>query len=202
MNNSSDQNFEVKWNMIFPHKLPIKYLFKYYFSENWLRIYSLPQAKRYAENPIELQQLLQHQNQIFSDCFDSEMIIHIVSGCYSHGEIKSSDHSQNPLSRYDFEIGTPIHLHSADPFYFDDGENNDRYFTPHFVQSIWKQNLHNDLLIKIADDETDAFFISFEKNIIIAPYDGGIDLITSDVKLINRLRQRYASYLSSREDGL
>lgn len=202
MNNSSNHNFEVKWNLYFPQKIPISHLFKYYFFENWLRIYSLPQAKRYAESPIELQQLLEHQNQIISDCFDSEMLVHIVSGCYSHGEIKSSDHSQNPLHPYDFEVGTPIHLYSVDPLYFDDGENNDRYFTPQFVQSIWQQNLHNDLLIKIADDETDAFFISFQKNIIIAPYDGGIDLITPNQNLINLLKQRYAPYLSNREDGL
>lgn len=202
MNNFSENNFEMMWNQSFPQKIPISYLFKYYFSENWLRIYSLPQAKRYAESPIELEQLLQHQNQIISDCFESEMIIYIVSGYYSHGEIESPDHNQNPLFPYDFETGTAIHLNTVDPFFFDDDENNDRYFTPQFLQSKWDRNLHNDLLIRIANDEMDAFYISFEKNIIIAPYDGGIDLITSDVKLINRLKQRYVSYLSNRDDGL
>lgn len=202
MNNSFNHGFEAEWSLSFPQKIPISYLLKYYFSENWLRLYSLSNAKRYAKSDIELKQLLHYQNQIISDCFSSEAMIYIVSGHYSNGNITSLQIHQNPLNHYNFEIGTPIHLYSKDPKYFDDGENNDQYFTPHFAQSIWQQNLHNELLIKIANDEADAFFISFEKNIIIAPYDGGIDLIIADVGLINQLKRRYSQQLSYREDGL
>ena len=202
MNNLSLHRFEYDWNHVFPQKVPIGHLFKYYFSESWLRIYSLPHAKRYAESKIELKQLLCHQNQIISDCFGSEAMIHIVSGHYSYGNITSPDNSLSPFHLYDFEIGTPIHLHTMDPTYFDDGEDNDQYFTPHFIQSIWLQNLHDDLLIKIANDEFNAFFISFENNMIIAPYDGGIDLIVPDLDLRNQLERRYKKYLSVREDRL
>lgn len=202
MNNLSSHHFEYNWNHVFPQKVPIGYLFKHYFYQNWLRIYSLPNAKRYANNNIELKQLLVHQNQIISNCFGSETMIYIVSGHYSYGDIETSDINQNSLLHYDFEVGIPIHLHTKEPTYFDDGENNDRYFTPYFVQSIWRQNLHNELLIQIANDEFDAFLISFENNIIIAPYDGGIDLIVPDLDLINQLKQRYAKYLSCREDRL
>lgn len=203
MNHLSSHRFEYDWNHVFPQKLPIGHLFKYYFYDKWLRIYSLPDAKRYADDKIELEQLLLHQNQIISDCFGSETHIYIVSGHYSYGDIETPKiNYQNSLSNYDFKVGTAIHLHTKEPTYFDDGENNDQYFTPHFVQSIWRKNLHNELLIKIANDEFDAFFVCFENNIIIAPYDGGIDLIVPEQDLTNHLKRRYTKYLSSREDGL
>ena len=44
--------------------------------------------------------------------------------------------------------------------------------------------------------------ISFEQNIIVAPYDGGIDfIIFNDVKR-QALRDKYRDWLSPREDEL
>jgi hypothetical protein len=51
-----------------------------------------------------------------------------------------------------------------------------------FTEVVWEQNSHN-LLLKIANDETRAFLISFEKKIIVAPYDGGLDIIIDDFTL-------------------
>jgi hypothetical protein len=50
-----------------------------------------------------------------------------------------------------------------------------------FTEVVWEQNSHDDLLLKIANDETRAFLISFEKKIIVAPYDGGLDIIIDDL---------------------
>ncbi len=44
--------------------------------------------------------------------------------------------------------------------------------------------------------------VSFEQNIIVAPYDGGIDFIIFDTAKRNALRDKYKDWLSSREDGL
>ena len=76
------------------------------------------------------------------------------------------------------------------------------YFRPCSVKVAWQANEHNDLLKKIADDEVRAFMISFEQNIIVAPYDGGIDFIIFDKTKRNALRDKYKDWLSPREDGL
>ena len=55
----------------------------------------------------------------------------------------------------------------------------------------WQMNQHNDLLKKIADDEIRAFMISFERKIIVAPYDGGIDFIIFDEKKRKYLKNKY-----------
>lgn len=202
MKNLSIEDFEAEWNRTFPHIIPIGYLFKYYFSEHWLLIYSLPSAKRYADNDIELKQLLKHQNQIISECLDSKAEMFIVSGDHSQGNHSIHSIHQHSKLPYDFKIGTPIHLHTSHPIYFDDGEKNDQYFTPRFAQSIWQAKRHNALLAEIANDQTKAFFVSFNKRMIIPPYDGGIDLITTNNKLISQLKHNYFRYLSCREDGL
>ncbi len=44
--------------------------------------------------------------------------------------------------------------------------------------------------------------ISFEQNIIVAPYDGGIDFIIFDEAKRNDLRNKYRDWLSPRADGL
>ncbi|WP_336930699.1 DUF3885 domain-containing protein [Acinetobacter tandoii] len=194
--------FERKWNKSFPNKAPISYVFKYYFPNSWIRIYSLPDGKRYADNAIEHESLLKVQNQIISDCLGSGTPIFIVSGNYFIGNSSEPIYDQTSILSYNFISGSPINLHEIDPEYFDDGENNDLFFTPIFTESKWELNLHNDLLLKIANDETRAFLISFEKDIIIAPYDGGLDLIIKNQELQCKIRQKYSDMLSKREDQL
>jgi len=41
-----------------------------------------------------------------------------------------------------------------------------------------------------------------DKKIIIAPYDGGVDLILKDIETRNIYKQKYSDWLSQREDGL
>ena len=77
---------------------------------------------------------------------------------------------------YSFISLESIDLHALDPLEY---EEQDRYL-PSFAQTIWTPNGHNDLLKVIADDLDKAFFVSFEKNILIAPYDGGVDVILKD----------------------
>mgnify|MGYP000411485810 CR=1 FL=1 len=50
---------------------------------------------------------------------------------------------------------------------------------------------HNDLLRAIANDETRALFVSVEKNVLVAPYDGGIDLILKDSETRDNYKKKY-----------
>ncbi|WP_288402765.1 hypothetical protein [uncultured Acinetobacter sp.] len=87
--------------------------------------------------------------------------------------------------------------------YFSQSSNNEDYFfRPYSIETTWQSNQHNNLLKKIADDEIRAFMISFEQNIIVAPYDGGIDFIIFNDAKRQALRDKYKDWLSQREDGL
>jgi hypothetical protein len=69
MTDTLANNFDYKWNMLFPNKLPIPYLFLTLFFKNWIRLHSLPNSKRYADCAFEIDLLINRQNQIISDCF-------------------------------------------------------------------------------------------------------------------------------------
>ncbi|WP_431605217.1 DUF3885 domain-containing protein [Acinetobacter seifertii] len=103
--------------------------------------------------------------------------------------------------KYEFHPEKEINLTQANPEDYDDDEE-DVLYRPYSINEIWKKNEHNDLLKKIADDEVRAFMISFEQNIIIAPYDGGIDFIIFNDAKRNELINKYKDWLSPRADGL
>jgi hypothetical protein len=47
-------------------------------------------------------------------------------------------------------------------------------------ESEWTRRLTRQTFREIAKDNTRAFFVSFEKNLIVAPYDGGVDCVRKD----------------------
>lgn len=129
-------SFDYKWNKLFPNKVPISYLFKHYFPKSWIRLHSLPNSKRYADHAVEIDLLLRRQNQIISDCLPPSTTIFIVSGNYFIGDSSIANYDQVAELQYNFISGSRINLHEIDPGYFDDGENNDLYFTPMFTEIV------------------------------------------------------------------
>lgn len=162
----------------------------------------MPESKRYADTQNERLLLLDRQNQIITDCFGLDTSIYLVTGNYFTLDYFRSKYDRRKIISYNLIESPSINLHQIDPEYFDDGDENDGCFMPLYTQVIWEPKKHDDLLLKIANDEIEAFLISFEKNIIIAPYDGGIDFIIHDEALKQHLKEKYKDWLSPRGDGL
>lgn len=195
------QTFEQLWNNSFPKKIPIPHLLPHYFPEQWFRIHSLPDSKRYAETKEEYELLLKRHNQIITDCFHPQTSIFIVTGNYLYGNENDSKYDMRKTLPYSFITSPILNLHKSDPIIFDDGEDNDLNYVPLHFKTTWEPNFHDDLLLKIANDEVKAFLISFEKKIIVSPYDGGIDFIIQDESFKQQLKEKYSTWLSPREDG-
>ncbi len=66
----------------------------------------------------------------------------------------------------------------------------------------WKKESRNEILKAIADDEIRAMFVSPSKKCVIAPYDGGVDVIVDSTQKRDRLKVKYKDWLSDREDGI
>ena len=71
-----------------------------------------------------------------------------------------------------------------------------------FYEQNWQPHKFDNLLTDIAQDSLRAFFISVEKELIIAPYDGSIDIILNGTKTRDLYKQKYNVWLSERQDGL
>ena len=60
---------------------------------------------------------------------------------------------------------------------------------------------HEQFLREIANDNVRAFFISFGKKVMVAPYDGGVDFVLKDSLTKENYKNKYKQWLSEREDG-
>lgn len=194
-------SFQSQWDQFYPNNLPISHLLKHYFPQSWLRIHSLPESKRYADTSAEYELLLDRHNEIITDCFGDDASIFIVSGHYFTFSRNIKAYDPAFILPYKFNLEQAINLKQLNPEDYDDDEE-DSFFRPYSIETTWQSNQHNDLLKKIADDEVRAFMISFEQNIIVAPYDGGIDFIIFNDAQRHALRDKYQDWLSPREDGL
>ncbi|QDK82573.1 hypothetical protein EXU85_29775 [Spirosoma sp. KCTC 42546] len=193
------EEFKIFWASRYPDTIPISYLFKQDYPDRWFRIHSLPKSKRYAECEDEWAILLTRHNQIITDLLGSNAKILLVTGEYNWGERATFITDEE-------EVFKPYHflrLDNIDLFEFnpDDYDNYEIYRSA-FAETIWNPNQHNNLLKEIAANKTGAFLISMDKNILIAPYDGGIDFVLKDGQTRDIYKQKYKEWLSEREDGL
>lgn len=194
------EQFEELWSIYYHNAVPISHLFKYQYVDRWFRIHSLPRSKRYADNPFEWETLLSRQNKIITDLLGDNADIVMISCDYSllGDEIAYLTDVNVALKRYAFTRLEPIDLHQLDP----DNYEKDQIYRPAYSEIIWKPNAHNSVLKQIADDHIRAFFVSFHKNIIIAPYDGGMDFILKDSIARDKYKIRYSEWLPDSPNGL
>jgi hypothetical protein len=194
------EEFQTLWTLNYPDTVPISYLFKDDYSDRWFRIHSLPESKRYADNENEWEILLSRQNEIITDFFGLETPVLIVTGEYNWGDNKQIHitDEEEIFKHFSFVRLDNIELNKIDAEKYDEPD----IYIPAFAQTIWKPNNHDKLLREIAIGNILAFFVSFENNIIVAPYDGGIDFVLKDILTKENYKNKYRQWLSEREDGL
>jgi hypothetical protein len=193
------EEFQTIWTLNYPDTVPISHLFKHDYSDRWFRIHSLPESKRYADNEKEWKLLLSRQNEIITDLFGLETPILIVTGDYNYGDNRQIHVTEEEIFKpFSFVRLDNIELNKIEAEQYDEPN----FYRPAFAEAIWKPNFHDKLLREIAIDIISAFFVSFEKNIIVAPYDGGIDFVLKDVLIKENYMNKFSQWLSEREDGL
>ncbi len=189
-------NFGRSWSEAYNLTPPIPHLFKRVYPKRWLRVHSLPKAKRYPENETEWAILLERQKSIIIDLLSEDQCLFLVIGQYFHRgnplpffpEPSLSDLSFTKLSAFRLEV-------------FDENDQ-DLMYQPFFA-STDRAFLINDKLLKdIANDEFRVFLVSFERCLLIAPYDGGVDIIFKDEITKEHYKTQYKDWLSNRADGL
>jgi hypothetical protein len=177
----SKESFLVYWNELYPETPPINYFFKERLQKRWLRIHSLPESKRYAGTKEEWDILLHRQNTIISDLIGEDAAIKVV--------INFIEIDNYLFKSFDFvNIGV-----------FKDMER-ETVFQSFLFETTWQKNTLNPLLIMIAEDEMRAFIIA--EDCLIAPYDGGMDIVFKDGYTKGLYKEKYKAWLSKRQDGL
>jgi len=194
------QDFQRLWILNYPDTVPISHFFKHNYPSRWFRIHSLPESKRYADNENEWQVLLSRQNEIITDLFGLNAPVLLVTGEYNWGDQRTTHltDEEEVFKTYNFTLLDKIDLFKLDNEQYDEVD----IYRPAFAETVWKPNQHDNLLKEIANDNTRAFFVSFDRKVIVAPYDGGVDFILKDSETRDLYKNKYKQYLSGREDGL
>jgi hypothetical protein len=189
----TNENIELYWELNFKKCPPINYLLKVSYTERWLRIHSLHNSKRYADTAAEWDVLFGTQNTILEDLFEEDDSVCLFTGVYSSAEITSAENNfsnNESLKAFDFKALEKIDLYAISKDYCE--ENT--FFTPYVAFVSFKKSNYNELLKSIANDEIRAFFLNQKTNTIVAPYDGGLDIIYKDSQTRDFYKNKYHHY--------
>lgn len=192
----SGEEFNKYWETAYPESYPINHELKWIYPNRWFRIHSLPESKRYAESDSEYQIILERQNQLMNDLIGEDTEIIISFGLYTDDIANDNYKELNDYEEF-LKVQT-IDLHKERPEEYED----EMYFDIYIKKDRWKSDSKNQMLKAIADEEIRAMFICPSKNCIVAPYDGGVDIIVDSTEKRDSLKIKYKDWLSKSKDGL
>ena len=196
----SPVKFREDWTHSFPEIIPVTFLFRSELPSRWFRVHSLPDSKRYAEDELEWQILLMRHNDILDDLFEMGEDLYLVAASYEHDECEELHpfkevQSLKSLNMIPFET---IDLNRIDPECWDIGSR----LVPMVTVLSWEKEKFNEIIMDVANDNSRVFFFSPTKNRIVAPYDGGIDIILEDEKAKDFYRSKYHHWTPMNDAGL
>lgn len=201
---TADQ-FDKFWTSNYALTPPIPYLFRKAYPERWLRIHSLPESIRNPRTSSEWSILLNRQNTLITDLLGAHPAILLVTGEYVIGAETTHQWPILPTHSIQHVVVTklkPIQLETLNNETTPDAYKPGDVYKPVFSELDWQSSTWNELLKEIAEEKLDAFFVSIANKLIIAPYDGGVDIILKDKPTQDAYKAKYSDWLSGRVDGL
>jgi hypothetical protein len=185
--------FDDIWKKYFPDVPPIGHVLREQYKLRWVRFHGLPQSKRYATSLPEKRMIRSRANILAGELFKDDASIWIIHTINTWAP-QASESVQTKLHALGLkEVGKDI-----DPSK-DEDQNEIAVFA---FQSIWEHGRYDAFFDMVAEDELDALLIIGEQSgQVLAPYDGGFDLIMKHESLLPEMKDRWSSWLSARPDG-
>ena len=177
-----------EWRATFGNVMPLGHLCRAAFPERWLRIHSLPSAKRYPDSDAERATILVRHNAVAT----------FVLGEASHCILFITRFGDSTSWNASGDLSLPVIPQHAMTTIEDDSQT--QYFA---APVVWRSGAFDDLILACADERSGPLlFVNLATEQAYAPYDGGADLFVASNNLIVDVRPRFADWLSKREDGL
>ena len=190
--------FDNFWRSTYPETKPVIPRFRHVYPDRWFRIHSLLDMQRCATTEAEWRILLNRQNYLLNDLLGNKANILLVTGEYMRDGVAFPAEETSALNNLLFTTTERVDLHQLSPTEYEPGQ----YYQPKFSEQLWQMKLFDPLLREIANNETSAFFISQRNGCLVAPYDGGVDVVLKDEVTRNFHRKMYQAWLSPLPSGL
>lgn len=184
-------NFEASWKKAFDQLPPFGWALRKAFPKRWIRIHSLPGSKRLPTNDSDEQELLRRHQEVARVVLGASETPWCVAVCPQTQRADPQKESMLARMAAGWPRSEPSLRELAGGTWSDP------------VSIVVGRNSPSDsALLAIAHDRLRALWMHPETKEVMAPYDGGVDLILIDGSRTATLRQRFAKWLSNRDDGL
>lgn len=167
------------WARAFPPSVePIGFVLREHLPDRWGRFHNLPASKRYANSKDEYDEILRRQHELLAELGGAEQKL-IAIAPYDT-ELALGDPSSTRLwktlsAAEDGEWEGELHLYvSRAPF---------------------PSRELDEALLQVADDERELVLAPADFAWLVAPYDGGVDVIARNEAQLERLRDRHHEWL-------
>lgn len=169
------------WRSFYGERDPIAYLLRQNDTDFWLRVHSLPESKRYAQNEAETREILRRHHLLASEVLaDDACILFFPSYASKKFSALFRGFNSEIFASY---IEPEITLCAA--------------------LTQWKTGAFDEILRCAANDEFRYIsFLNTRSGEIFAPYDGGADLFLMSATRRDTLRARFHNWLSSHPQGV
>jgi len=184
-------DFEPAWRSAFGESPPLGYVLREDQRDHWTRFHALPGSKRYAENAVERATILERANILATECFGMQKEIWISTPHIVRDIVPATDLVKR-LSMKEWKIWS------------DPSENpEDQIEMTFFVARIdWSPGCLDELFWDIAEDRDRALLFSETDGAVLAPYDGGFDIVCLRPRKLAELEKRHRGWMSDRSDKL
>lgn len=181
------------WRERYGETAPLGYLLRGAEGQRWLRVHSLPGSKRYAETDAEWTELLTRSKAVAAEVLGIGEQAWLLVPRY----LPESGADSGPLELDCFAKPLPLLAR------FESGSAEEAEVIGIFGLRVeWRSSDFDELLRAVADDRERATFVSCATGEVVAPYDGGVDLILTNQSRRDALRDRYRDWLSTHPQGL
>ncbi len=148
----------------------------------WFRVHSLPSGKRYATTDDERAELLRRQNELITDVIGDGAPCRFIFGYYDE-EAQLPDDVASALRALAPEFLTTIESRDAGTV--------EAY--PLMLASLtWEPHSLDPILLAVADDVLETpLLVSADLQRLVAPYDGGVDVIVETPERRSELARHF-----------
>ena len=176
------------WGTHFSDLPTIPHMLRDWLSDRWVRFHSLPDSKRYATTDEEQGVLLARHHALIDEMFSSEELAFVYSGGRYPGATASG------------VVDSGEHWKSVD---FGHGRTSE---VPHDVELLClrvRRSSIGELLRNVAENHwSECLIIQLDRPAFLHPYDGGIDVFAETLEARDKLKTKYAGWLSAHPKGL
>ncbi|MBN9631727.1 MAG: hypothetical protein J0I18_14115 [Actinobacteria bacterium] len=183
----------ARWNEIWPGSEPAGHLLRSAYPERWVRFHSLPDGKRYAETAAESDVILERHLAVLRDLLpenESPRLL-LIAQEWDRADLAGG------WTRTTAVAWWPWRTHTEP-----DGDDFPSPTTYFWAADVGTPTDLAPLLRLVADDRAHLLVAPPSLEWIYAPYDGGADILFTDLSRRGTLAAAHSDWLSPRPDGL